>query len=179
MAPKRSGRGRGKAKSFLDKRLKPKNIGELQRDEKVAQGRSKNSKAPRLKRYRNEEKGFGQHSCWKERQDLIRWKEHDLDKTRWLVKESNIIMPPEWKNRSWTIGKKTIEKKITSSTIDFEKHPYKEGLNRYVRKSTTKRTSLLWAYGKHLKTWGEILPLTKTIACLRSTKRWNLLSSRG
>ena len=40
----------------------------------------------------------------------------------------------------------------TSTTIEFE-HPYKEGLNGVVGKSTTKRISLLWAYGKHLKNY--------------------------
>jgi hypothetical protein len=39
----------------------------------------------------------------------------------------------------------------TSTTIEFGKPPYKEGLNGVVGKSTTKRISLLWAYGKHLK----------------------------
>ena len=35
---------------------------------------------------------------------------------------------------------------------ESENHPYEEGLNGVVGKSTTKRISLLWAYGKHLKT---------------------------
>jgi hypothetical protein len=38
-----------------------------------------------------------------------------------------------------------------STTNEFEKHPCKEGLNGVVGKSTMKSTSLLWAYGKHLK----------------------------
>ena len=45
-----------------------------------------------------------------------------------------------------------MEKKMpTSATNEFGKHPCKEELNEVVGKSTTKRTSLLWAYGKHLK----------------------------
>ena len=64
-----------------------------------------------------------------------------------------------------------MEKKMTTSlTIEFEKHPYKEGLNGVVGKSTAKIISLLWAYGKHLKTWGEFLPLTETIDCLGATR---------
>ena len=36
--------------------------------------------------------------------------------------------------------------------MDFKEHPYEVGLNGVVgKKSTTKRTSLLWAYGTHLK----------------------------
>ena len=69
-----------------------------------------------------------------------------------MSEESIITMPPEQKNRSWIVGKGRVEKKMTSSTtIEFEKHPCKEELNRVVGKSTTESTSLLWAYGKHLK----------------------------
>jgi hypothetical protein len=39
----------------------------------------------------------------------------------------------------------------TSPTIEFEKHPYNESMKGVVGKSTMKRISLLWAYGKHLK----------------------------
>ena len=47
---------------------------------------------------------------------------------------------------------KGMEKKMKSSTTnELGKHPCKEGLNGVVEKSTTKGTSLLWAYGKHLK----------------------------
>ena len=38
-----------------------------------------------------------------------------------------------------------------STTIEFEKDLCKEELNGVVGKSTMKSTSLLWAYGKHLK----------------------------
>ena len=51
-------------------------------------------------------------------------KEHDPDRTRRWVEESNITMPPEITNRSWIVGKEIIERKKTSSTtIEFEKHP--------------------------------------------------------
>jgi len=43
------------------------------------------------------------------------------------------------------------KKMSTSATTELEKHPCKEELNGVVGKSTTKSTSLLWAYGKHLK----------------------------
>ena len=47
---------------------------------------------------------------------------------------------------------KGTEKKMESSaTNEHGKHPCKEELNGVVGKSTTKSTSLQWAYGKHLK----------------------------
>ena len=70
-----------------------------------------------------------------------------------MREERNITMPPlERKNRSWIVGKERIEKKMTTSaTNELGKHPCKEELNVVVGKSRTKSTSLLWAYGKHLK----------------------------
>ena len=48
-------------------------------------------------------------------------------------------MPPERKNRSWIVGKERIEKKMTTSTtIEFEKHPYEEGLNKVIGNLTMK-----------------------------------------
>ena len=45
-----------------------------------------------------------------------------------------------------------MEKKMpTSATNELGKHPCKEELNGVVGKSTTRSTSLLWAYGTHLK----------------------------
>ena len=44
-----------------------------------------------------------------------------------------------------------MEKKMpTSATKEFEKASLGEGSNGVVRKPTTKRVSLLWAYGKHV-----------------------------
>ena len=40
----------------------------------------------------------------------------------------------------------------TSATKELEKASLGEGSNGVVRKSTTKNTSLYWAYGKLLKT---------------------------
>ena len=60
-------------------------------------------------------------------------------------------MPPN-KNRSSIVGKKKNGVENDNFYhIEVEKHPYKEGLNGVVGKPTTKRVSLLWAYGKHLK----------------------------
>ena len=54
-------------------------------------------------------------------------KEHDLDKMRRWGEESNITTPPERKNRSWIVGKKRIEKKMTTSaTNEVGKHPSKK-----------------------------------------------------
>ena len=51
-----------------------------------------------------------------------------------MGEESNTTMPPEQKS-----GMKRTEKRTTTSTTDeFEKHPYGEGLNGVVGKSTTK-----------------------------------------
>src|SRR4051812_15921595 len=61
-------------------------------------------------------------------------KEHDLDKTRRWVEESNITMPPERKS-----GNERTEKRTTTSTTnEFEKHPYEEGLNGVVGRSIRK-----------------------------------------
>ena len=46
-----------------------------------------------------------------------------------------------------------MEKKMpTSATKELEKASLGEGSNGVVGKPKTKRVSLLWAYGKHLKT---------------------------
>ena len=104
--------------------------------------------------------------------------EHDLDKMRGHLKrgydtpvkristkrtwswqsemmseESNIIMPQERKNRSWIVGKERIEKKMTTSAPnELGIHPSKKVITELLEKPTTKRVSLLWAYGKHLIT---------------------------
>ena len=45
------------------------------------------------------------------------------------------------------------KKKATSATKELEKESLGEGSNGVVgKKPTTKRVSLQWAYGKHLKT---------------------------
>ena len=49
-------------------------------------------------------------------------------------------------------GIKRTEEKTTSSTSnELEKASLGEGSNEVVGKPTTKRVSLLWAYGKHLE----------------------------
>ena len=56
------------------------------------------------------------------------------------------------KEKKLDCWEKGTEKKMKSSaTNELGKHPCKEELNGVVGKSTTKSTSLLWAYGKHLK----------------------------
>ena len=63
-----------------------------------------------------------------------------------------ITMPLEQKNRCKIVGKKRTEKKMTTSPkIEFERASLQEGLNGVVGISTTRRISLMWAYGKHLK----------------------------
>ena len=47
-----------------------------------------------------------------------------------------------------------------------------------VPKSITRSTSLLWAYGKHLNTWGEILPLTKNNCLLEINEEMKNLFHR-
>ena len=39
----------------------------------------------------------------------------------------------------------------TSATKELEKASFGEGSNGVVGKTTTKRISLMWAYGRHLK----------------------------
>ena len=58
----------------------------------------------------------------------------------------------------------------TSATNELGKHPCKEELNGVVGKSTTKSTSLLWAYGGISKHEVKILPLTKN-NCLCEIKQ--------
>ena len=43
------------------------------------------------------------------------------------------------------------KKKATSATKELEKASLGEGSNGVVGNPTTKRVSLLWAYGKHLE----------------------------
>ena len=52
-----------------------------------------------------------------------------------------------------------------SATNELGKHPCKEGLNGVVGKSTTKSTSLQWAYGKHPKIM-RLQPATNGNNCL-------------
>ena len=47
-----------------------------------------------------------------------------------------------------SLGRKNGEEKTTSPTNELGNPPYKEWL---MEKSTTKRISSKWAYGKHLK----------------------------
>ena len=44
------------------------------------------------------------------------------------------------------LNEKNEEEMTSSTTIEFGKHPCKEGLNRVVGNSTTKRIRLLWTY---------------------------------
>ena len=57
-------------------------------------------------------------------------------------------MPPEQNNRSWIIGKKRVEKKMTSSTTkEFEKASLGEGSNGVVGKTHNEKGKLdmvLW-----------------------------------
>ena len=53
-----------------------------------------------------------------------------------MSEESNITMPPEVINNRRQILEIRMEKKMTTSTtIEFEKHPYKERLNGVVGKN--------------------------------------------
>ena len=52
-----------------------------------------------------------------------------------MSEESNITMPPEGM-KEW--NEKNGEEKTSSPTNKLEKHPYEEGLNGVVGKSTTK-----------------------------------------
>ena len=62
-------------------------------------------------------------------------------------------MPPE----ELKSGMKRIDKKMTTSTtIEFGKHPYEEGLKEVLGNSATKIISLLWTYGKHLQNYEVI-----------------------
>ena len=78
----------------------------------------------------------------------------------------------EWKLYGW---KKRTEKIMTTlTTNEFGKHPCKK-VRAELLENQQWKDMILMGLWRHLKTWGEILPLTKTIACLRATKRWKLL----
>ncbi len=66
-----------------------------------------------------------------------------------MSEESLIRMPPE--EMKECKEKNGEEKQHVLPQMNLREHPQKEGLNGVVGKSTTKRTGLLRAYGKHLK----------------------------
>ena len=73
---------------------------------------------------------------------------HELEKMSGYLMKSTHYLRNKCKN-----GIKRMEEKTTSSTSnELEKASLGEGSNGVVGKPTTKRVSLLWAYGKHLKT---------------------------
>ena len=79
-------------------------------------------------------------------------KEHDLDMTRWWDEGSNITKPPErriaYKSMKELNGEENdniFQNWIWKSILT------KKGWTALLEKSTTKRISLMWAYGKHLK----------------------------
>ena len=77
--------------------------------------------------------------------------EYELDKMRGYLMKSTHYLRNKCKN-----GIKRTEEKTTSCTSnELEKRKEKaslgEGSNGVVGKPTTKRLSLLWAYGKHLE----------------------------
>ena len=85
-----------------------------------------------------------------------------LTKMEWWVEEWNITMPLEEIIEDRSLEQKNGEENDNSSHKWTWKHPCKEGLNRVVVKNNNEKNMLIVGLWKHLKTWGEILPLKKT-----------------
>ena len=71
------------------------------------------------------------------------------------------------------------KKMTTSATKELEKVSLGEGSNGVVGKPTTKRISLIWSYGVHLKLRGDNLPLTGKRIGLKRTRARESISPGG
>ena len=79
-------------------------------------------------------------------------KEQDLDKNEMMVKEratSQSLRNERIEARSF--GRKNGEENDNFCHKRTWKAPFQEGYNGVVGKPTTKRVSLIWSYGIHLK----------------------------
>ena len=90
----------------------------------------------------------------------LEWK-HDTP-VGWISKRKNMnftIRDDEWREHHHNASGRNIRMETKEQRrrqqvppeMNLGEHPYKEGLNGVVRKSTTKRTCLFRAYGKYLK----------------------------
>ena len=108
------------------------------------------------------------HSGWMDKQR----KKHDLHNTRWWVKRaSSQCLRKKWKN-----AKKRTEKKNNMFYLKWiwESTLKKKDLTEFLGNQQRKEQAC-WGLMENIsRTWGENLPQTKTIACLRATERENI-----
>ena len=141
------------------------------------------------------EKEFGQHSGWRWKEknmNLAKWKHLVETPVKWISKEKNTILTirdDEWKEQRHNASERNNRRYIIGITewrrkcqllpqMSLESILAKKNWTELLENQQRKAQACSGLMENISKLWGDNRPLTETIACLRSTKRWKLLPPR-